>query len=163
MPGDACGPWRVARVAGTHGQRLGVRVHFGAKRDRGRPCLHDVACRHTALLSRERHPVRRAHRAVLLGVFLAGATARSVHGQTGTSPDIVAEAGVAAGRSVSAVRAGTPAARAAWFAGAAVISPPFHLGRNWDTSAVARVAREAVLGAARVDGGVAPAYFDAVR
>jgi len=115
------------------------------------------------LLSRESPHVRRARRAVLLCVFLAGATARSVHGQTGTSPDIVAEAGVAAGRSVSAARAGTPAARAAWFAGAAIISPPFRLGRNWDTSAVARVAREAVLGAARVDGGVAPAYFDAVR
>lgn len=100
---------------------------------------------------------------IVAGLLLASAATRSARAQTSGGPDLLAEVGVADGGSLSGVALGIPKTSATWFAGATVASAPILMGRGWDFSVAARLAREPVLGMVRAGDRIAPAYFDALR
>lgn len=96
---------------------------------------------------------------MVLGLLLTSTAARSAVAQTAAGPVLLADVGVADGGSAS----GPSTRDADWLAGATIASAPLPMGRNWEFSVAARLAREPVLGMARAGRDVAPAYFDAVR
>lgn len=80
-----------------------------------------------------------------------------------SAPFVFADAGVVDGGNLSGAATTLGTAAASWFGGITVASAPLAMGRNWDFSVDARLAREPVVGMARVADGIVPAYFDALR